>query len=151
MPLPADIQSALIKRILPYDKSLAGGQARLLVVFDSEPKELVDELIAAFESAGLATAGGARPAELEARADDFEVLYVLPSAVSSKLEDFCSHAAVLTISGHPELAERGDASIGLGIHQGKPRILVHPDRLELEGHQLSSDLLRYATLVGSDR
>ena len=150
MALPLDIQSALIQRIVSYDRVLAAkSEVRLLVVFDKESSELVDQLVAAFKRAGLATAGAVRLAELDSRAGEFDILYILPSTVSPKLEETCVRERALSVSGYPELAEKGAASIGLGVEQGKPKIVIHLRRLGREGHSLSSTLLGYARVVGT--
>lgn len=149
MALPLDIQSALIRRIVSFDRSLSTkAEVRFVVVFDKEPNELVGQIEAALRRAGLSTAGAARVAELESRAGEFDVLYVLPSAVSPKLEGICVRGRVLSVSGYPELAEKGATSVGLGIEQGKPKILINLRRLGREGHSLASTLLGYARVIG---
>jgi hypothetical protein len=149
MALPLSIQAALTKSILGFDKTLAGKPSiRIMVVFDREPAKLLEQIDQAFVASGLTTAGAGRVAELEGRAGQMEVLYVLPSAASPQLAEYCTRRGLLTISGHPAIVRRGDASIGLGVAAGKPKILIHVPRLAREGHQLSANLLAYAERIG---
>ena len=55
--------------------------------------------------------------------------------------------SILSISGVPELAEKGEVSVALGIENDKPKIIVNLERAKSEGHQLSADLLKLAKII----
>ncbi|RPI20120.1 MAG: DUF4154 domain-containing protein, partial [Acidobacteria bacterium] len=54
---------------------------------------------------------------------------------------------LLSITGLPQLVERGDVSIGLALQDSKPKILVNMSQLRAEGHEVASNLLQLAQLI----
>jgi hypothetical protein len=62
-------------------------------------------------------------------------------------KQLCQESGVLSISAVPSLVESGDFSIGIGTKGGRPQILVNLSRLEAEGHQVSSELLKLAKVI----
>src|SRR4029079_18613309 len=66
---------------------------------------------------------------------------------TSELLGAAAAAKVLTIAGDAALAEQGKASVGLAMRGDKPEIVVNLDRVELEGHDFSARLLKFARVV----
>ena len=47
----------------------------------------------------------------------------------------------------PGTVESGKASVGVGLKDGKPEIIVHMGQLKAEGHDISADLLKLARVI----
>lgn len=145
-PVPTSIQGAIIGKILPYVRSFQGTEIHLLVVYTVEGRSLVDEAIQSLEGPGISLKA-AELGELKGAIATANAVYVLPGAASALAKELCQESGVLSISAVPSLVESGDFSIGIGTKGGRPQILVNLSRLEAEGHQVSSELLKLAKVI----
>lgn len=144
--LAPQVQAAMFKKVLPYERDLEGATIKVLVVSVDDTAE-AEGIAAAFSSAGLA-ATRAKVSALPPSLGSGSVVYVMPGALSPALKEFCARLAVLSISGEPAYVRTADVSIGLAKKaDGKPEILVNLTRLKEEGRALSSRLLALATVV----
>jgi hypothetical protein len=76
------------------------------------------------------------------------VVYVLANAVPFAVQQFCVREHAFSISPFPELAERGEISVAIGIKQDRTsEIVVHLNRAKQEGQELSMALLSLARVV----
>ncbi len=148
MPVPPKLQMAIFKKVFQYDRTLAGkGPVQVLVVHDGDVGEQLHDVLSSFEFAQIA-ASPVHYSQLAQRIDGASVLYVLPGVPASAYMDRCVEKAVLSISGHPSLVQRGSVSIAVGLRgDGKPEVIVHRGRLKAEQHDVSAELLKVARIL----
>ena len=80
------------------------------------------------------------PSELEENISETQVVYFMSGIHGySKL---CRDNKVLSVTGTTRFVEQGEISLGFGIENSKPKILVNLSSLEKEGQSFSSDILR---------
>lgn len=140
--IPSTLQAMLFKKIFDYDKSLQGkGTVNVLVVYNESSTIAKDRMIAAFKAVGIG-ATGARVGEASTVISAAHVVYVTAGVTS--MRELCSKHKVLSISGDGTLADSGEVSVGLGMSDGKPKIIVNAGQLKAEGQELSADLLKMA-------
>lgn len=142
--VPVEIQAALIKKIIQYDPTMANvpsAQLRLLVL-DGD-----SATVSALSKTGIPTKAVAM-AELASEMKHASVIYLGSSSPSPEVAALCTEHKVLSFSGSPDLADRGDVSVGLGVRgDGKPEIVVNLARLRAEGHSLAASLLSLARVI----
>jgi len=147
MPVAADLQGALFKKILAYDRTLpADTKVQLLVVYSGEPSGEIGDIVWAFSEVGFAS-GTTRDVDLPSVIGRAAVVYFAPGVDAGQFESLLVENRVLSISGVPSKVERGEASIGVGLRDHRPEIIVHLARAKAEGHELSSDLLRLSRVI----
>jgi len=143
--VPLAVQAAILKKVMGYDRALDGvPDLHVLVVHAAFAKSLADDVVQAFERVGLA----ARPVEegTSPALSGSTVLYFLGTA-ESRWKEGAARAGSLTVSGDPELARRGDASVALRRRlDGRTEILVNLVRARAERHDFSSYLLTIASV-----
>ena len=69
----------------------------------------------------------------------------MPGVTSTKQQS--ASKGILSISGVPSYAENGSVSIGLGVEDGKPKIIINMSQLKAEKQELSADLLKIAKII----
>lgn len=146
MPVPTDIQVAIFKKIFSYDRSAEGAVSLDVLVVHGGESNLAEDVAGSFEAAGIP----ARTVPLELLSEEIDLgfaVYVLPGATSSQVRELCRERRVMSISGAPELAERGEVSVAIGQADRKPEIVIHLNRLRSEGHELSSAVLGLARVI----
>ena len=147
MPVPKDVQVAIFQKVFTYDRSVQDGDSLdVLVVHEGESNGAAEEIANSFQEVGIS----ARTVGLDRLSDEIDrafAAYVLQSASSAYVQELCAANHVLSISGAPELAERGDVSIAIGRDRRKPELVIHLSRLRAEGHALSSELLKLARII----
>jgi hypothetical protein len=145
MPVPPEMQASLFKKIFAYDKKLSTlGEYKIIVVYADASASSKDELIKAFQGIGI-SARALKADQLIGNLGDTSAIYIAAGAVSAS--SICQKSQILSITGIPSLVESGNVAIGLGIAEGKPKILVHLGKLKAEGHEVSSKLLQLAKVI----
>jgi hypothetical protein len=144
MPVPAELQVALFKKVFGYDKTIQEGTVKMLVAFTDTSAGVKDQVVKAFKDAGMAVSA-AKADQLPASIGGVNVLYVTPGVSGTK--QICQKNGILSITGMPSLVESGEASVGLSVMDNKPKIIVHLRQLKAEGHELSSNLLQLAKII----
>lgn len=147
MPLPPDLQAALFKKIFEYDRDLGQSESLVvLVVHDGARFDTAESVVEAFRKTGIASVS--LPAgELAGRLEAGSVVYVTDGLDVAAIQELCASKSALSVSGFPELAESGKVAVGIGVHEQKPQILVHLERLKVEGHWLAAELLNLARVI----
>jgi hypothetical protein len=146
MPLEAKLQTAVLKKIFQYDKDVVARGSKVLVLSSPGTDDAAKGVVAAFASVGVA-ATSATAKELNAKIGDSAVVYVFAADYTDQIAEMCAKQKVLSVSGHPELAENGKVSVALGIANSKPEIIVNLSRMKAESHSLPSPLLKLARVV----
>lgn len=141
MPIPANIQAALMTKVLKFNSKLADKPSiKMLVVYDASSRlgkdELVNELVKSMEVKAVVSS------ELGSFIHDYDVVYFMPGAQENW--SLCKENKVLTIAGVSKYAEDGTVSIAFGLQNDKPKIFVNISSLKSEEQNLSSELLRIA-------
>lgn len=143
--VPIKLQTALLKKVMSYDKTLQRAQGvEVLVVYDGAPGVEHAEVARAFNDLSVSSRVVAL-ADVETSLGPTSVIYVNQGSVSVK--EVSRRHGVLTIGGHHSLVESGDIVIGIALMDGKPRIFINRATLHESGHELSSKLLELATLI----
>ena len=123
-----------------------GSDLQLFVVYTGDPSGDIGDIVWAFQEVGL-NPSATSDVELPDKITPASVVYLAPGVDTAGVKTICEANRVLTISGMPKLAEKGEVSIGLGTRDNKPEIVVHLDRVKAEGHELSSELLRLSRVI----
>lgn len=147
MPVPGDLQAPIFKKIFAYDNALRGSSEITVFFVGSEDDESsMGKLVEAFRAVGLFPAV-VNTGTLEGDVAPNTVVYLMPGADTAQVAQFCAANKLLTISGVPSFAERGQVSISIGEQNQRPRIIVNMQRLKSEGHQVSADVLKLAQVI----
>jgi TonB family protein len=151
-PVPPALQAATFAKIFTFDRAL-GDRARLAVMLVHPSEGSGENAAAALQQAFAAVAIDAKPAthaeaarRLQAPAAGL-VVYLLPGVATPELLGAAAAARALTIAGEAALAEQGKVSVGLSQRGDKADIVVNLDRMALEGHDFSAQLLKFARVV----
>jgi hypothetical protein len=151
MPVPPAVQAAMFSKIFPFVRTLDRQEVHIVIVYAPEQKSdragAVGALRQGFHDVGL-DAEGIGADELPHSIGKAKVAYLFPGATTPAVLDAIASAKVLSISGAPSLAEGGAVSIAIGARANKPEILVNPQRLKVEGQEISSQLMPMARVVG---
>jgi hypothetical protein len=142
--LPAKLQAALFRKILAYDRALAGGQAKVAVVSGGDDGA-AGEMVSAFKDAGV-DAALVKPGELEKSASN--AVYAMQGAPAGKVSAACAKLKALSLAGEAAGVESGTVAVGLVAgDDGRPEIVVHLARVKQEGHELAAELLKHARVI----
>ena len=146
--VPPALQAAILKKVLGYDRALEGkSEPRVLVVHDRSSAAVAAELEREFELIGVRARSCDAEAAQKTPLDPATVVY-LAAPPSPALLEAIAGARALSVSGSPDLVERGQASVGLRRKpDGRTEILIHLGRALAEHHDFSSYLLTISTLV----
>jgi hypothetical protein len=164
--IPADLQLALMVKILSFDRRLeqrAGGELRVTVLYQERyPASLAAarDLQRAFASMRIRTIGElpialellpldgrtALGAELRKRRTGLLYLVPLRGADLGQLLSGVAAAQTLTMSGTQGYVERGIA-VGLELRGSKPIIRINLAAARAQGADFSSQLLKLAEIV----
>jgi hypothetical protein len=141
MPVPENIQAALLPKVLKCNPDLAQQpKLRLLIVYDNNSQISKDEFIKGIGSILEVKALG--PRELELNIGNCDLVYFMPGM--QKFASICKINKILSVAGISQYVEQGTISMAFGIENNKPKIFISLSSLEKEGHSLSSEILRIA-------
>jgi len=145
MPVPAEMQASLFKKIFAYDKKLSlEAEIKVVVAFADSSAGMKDEIVKAFQGAGI-SAKALKMDQLPGNLGDVSAIYL--TSGSGPVKSVCQKSQILSITGIPSLVESGAAAIGLGISESKPKIVIHLGELKAEGHEVSAKLLQLAKVI----
>lgn len=170
MALPVDVQWPLFDRILAYDRGMEARIGEELVVgilYQSLNRASLnsrDEVMQAAQDVETRLLDGSRirlvaieatsSVELEAvlQAEAIDLLYITPlrSYDLKQLGTLCRKHGIATMTGVRSFVEEG-VGIGLGLRGERPEIVVNLKACKEQGIELSSEILKLATIYGHDR
>jgi len=143
MAVPANLQAAIFKKILGFDKTLqAKGRIEVAVVYGDVAAK--DAIIEAFNDLEISAVPLKSDQALQS-IGNATVVYIAPGGVTPK--QLCTKNRVLSISGVSSFVESGQVSIGLSIEGGKPKILIHRGQLKAEGQELAEEIMSMARII----
>jgi hypothetical protein len=147
MPIPSDLQAPIFKKILTYDRALQGRSDIVVYLVGSESEQSSMQTLAdAFRAVGLVPEI-VNSGTLDGNASPSSVVYMMSGADKEQVAGYCAEKKILTISGVAPFAEQGHVAISIGEKGGRPLIIVNLPRLKVEGHELSSDVLKLAKVI----
>jgi hypothetical protein len=168
IPVPLDLQAKLLLKILTFDRNLEKRADSAVVVGivynpeDTDSKKVKSEFSKALGKYSDKKVKGLPVSQIglkysswanllnNIRSYNVSVLYVT-SGNSDNLEEILKASradSVLTVTGVLKYVEEG-VSIGIGLKENKPQIMVNLSSAEAEGTDFSSQLLRLAKVIES--
>ncbi|HPI97276.1 MAG TPA: hypothetical protein PLV56_00930 [Synergistales bacterium] len=143
-----ETQAQIIKRIIHYnDRLKENGYPRILVVGALKFDAQTVEARRVFNDAGF-NAVSSKKAGLYKVLKPTDIVYVIDDEDLEGLKQICEERKAMTIALFPELVEKGDASIAIvEVKKRFPQPLINMERLTLEGHALSRDILEFSLVV----
>jgi hypothetical protein len=146
--LPAEVQTALLKKTFLFAPSLGGAPTVLVVFADASEEQPAQRIVNAFRALEV-PADAVHADAAAARVQGVGAVYFLGPAVDDGLRRLCVEHQRLSVAGTVALAESGRVAIAVGVARaGSPEIVVHRARLAAEGHRLEPRLLKLARVVG---
>ncbi|MBB5269012.1 MULTISPECIES: YfiR/HmsC family protein [Algibacter] len=137
--VPENIQAALLTKVLKYNPQIPqNNKIKILVVYNNNTLLDKDEFIKGLGSSMVVKA--ITPKELEKNISGFQVVYFMEGIHG--FSDLCKANKVLSVTATTRFVEEGEVSLGFGIENSKPKILVNLTSLDMEGQSFSSDILR---------
>jgi len=145
-PATPGIQAIMFSKILSYVRTIDEGDSyTVLVVYDANSGQPSD-IINSFREEGLNVIIS-KVSEIESEIDKTPILY-LPSRLSEEsIKKLNSYKNKLLITGNPEYALNGSASLSVGLEDERIKILVNLGVLEGNNHQVSSELINLARVI----
>ena len=142
--IPIPMQAVIIKKILPFSRTLAQQELRILVVHTEADEQIRDEVLDAFGIAGVETDSISLD-DLEPLIDAAKVVYFTSEIDTA--QRLCEQRGILTIANDPKLVEAGEVAVGFALEQNRPKIVVHMGALSAVNHRFSASLLRMARII----
>jgi hypothetical protein len=142
-PTPVKIQVVIFKKIFSYCKVLVKDGVILAVLSDEANSEN-DEVIRGFSNLGISA--------IELKSEKIlsqtkcNVLYVGKS--SKSIVSQCNTKGVLCVSSTPDDVQENLAAISIYSENNKPKIIINMTVLKSQNHEVSSEVLKLATIVG---
>ncbi len=143
MSVPENIQAALLPKVLKFNPVISEkATIKMLVVYDNNSQSNKDKFIK--ELGQSMEIKAIRLAELKETITGYDLVYFMPGIIDET--QLCKTHKVLSVTGISQYVEQGLISLGFGVQNNKPKILVNLKSLEAEGQSLSSDILRIAKI-----
>lgn len=164
--LPEDVQYPLLAKILTFDRRLevrTGDEIVLGIIFQQEFPPSHANLLALEAAAARSPIRSVHdlpvrllpvrldqvqdlPAQL--RREGVNLVYLAPvRAVDiQRILDAARTVGALTVTGVPEYVAQG-VSVGMGLRNSRPRILINLSSARLEGADLTASLLSLAEVI----
>ncbi|MDY6989918.1 MAG: YfiR family protein [Thermodesulfobacteriota bacterium] len=140
---PPKLQAALFVKLLAFNKGLAsGGDISIYVVgsqaFATAMKSGIGQRIGQGKISAVTTGDGL-PTEKP------EVIYVGNASMTDKVIEYTRANGIMSITGKPAQVKKGVA-LGVGVREGKPKILLNLSASKAEGIDWNPALLKIATV-----
>ena len=141
---PVDIQAAIFFKLLAFDKKISSGGNITVYVVGSH-----DFAVAMKKAEGKAVGAATLGKVIEGADVPHEkpsVIYIGAESALAKLQSYTAANKVLSITGVPELAQKG-VSLTIGVKEGKPKILLNLAASKEEGIEWNLAILKVATTI----
>jgi hypothetical protein len=140
---PPKIQAAIFLKLLAFAKELGTGDISIHVVgspeFADEMKKSVGREIGKAKIVSVEETS-------EVPSQKPSVLYVGDPAKLEEIIAYTRNNKVLSITGIPDLVAKG-VTLGVGVAEGKPKILLNVSASEKEGVVWNPAILKISTLI----
>ena len=143
IPVPENIQAALLSKVLKFNPELQkNDKIKMLVIYDNKSQINKDEFINGLEKSIEVLA--IKPDQIEKNISGYNVVYFMSGLNEQAYR--CKTRKLLSVTGINKYVEEGEISLGFGIENNKPKILVNITSLDMEGQSFSSEILRIAKI-----
>ena len=169
MDVPARLQIPLLYKILSFDRNFtarAGDQVVIAIIYQSGfrasvvAREQIEDALghtaSPFGTRSLRwvaiEAGSGSTLEQALREHEADVIYVTPlrGVDLDVIADAARRSRLMTVTGIPPYVERG-LSVGVGIEQERPMIIINLAAARAEGADYTAQLLRVSRVIGEAR
>jgi hypothetical protein len=156
--VPVEIQSAMILKIIPYDKEIktkTGGNVKIGVFYSSNSKSVntKDDFVSAINKQIKQNASELK-FSLSETSDvnalkSVNVIYVTPNSDQylDSIKSIARNLKIMTTTGVVKYVEDGKVSVAISLRNSKPKIVVNLPASEAEGVTFSSNLLKLAEII----
>jgi len=140
---PAKLQAALFVKSLAFNKGLAsGGDISIYVMgspeFATAMKSGIGKPVGQARISAVTTGEGL-PTEKP------EVIYVGNASMTNTVIEYTRANGIMSMTGQPDQVKKGVA-LGVGVREGKPKILLNLSASKAEGIDWNPALLKIATV-----
>lgn len=143
IPVPENIQAALLSKVLKYSPQISKNKKiKILVVYNKSSENSKDEFIEALSNSLEIKA--VCPNEIQQNIANVHVVYFMTEM--HNYAPLCKKYNVLSVTGYSKDVETGEVSLGFVTKNNKPIIVVNLTSLDQEEQSFSSDLLRIAKI-----
>ncbi len=139
--VPAKLQVALILKLLPFNKNLSGDISIHVINAPEVASELKAAIGKSFGSFKLAKVTEGDNPEAGSK-----VVYINDSKGVSNGTSFSKKNKATTVTGDPDLASSG-ISLGIGLEDGKPKVLLNLSASKDEGIDWNPAILKIASTL----
>ena len=141
---PPKLQAGLFLKLLAFNKGLAsGGDISIYVMgspeFAAEMKTSIGRPVGQAKI-GAVIQGDTLPAERP------EVIYVANASMTDTVIEYARANHIMSITGRPDQVEKG-VTLGVGVLEGKPRVLLNLTSSKQEGIDWNPALLKISTVI----
>ena len=169
MDVPARLQIPLLYKILSFDRNFtarAGDQVVIAIIYQSGfrasvvAREQIEDALghtaSPFGTRSLRwvaiEVGSGSTLEQALREHEADVIYVTPlrGVDLDVIADAARRSRLMTFTGIPPYVERG-LSVGVGIEQERPMIIINLAAARAEGADYTAQLLRVSRVIGEAR
>lgn len=141
MPVPGNIQAALLPKVLKYSPNHSQkSKIRIIIVYDNNSLTSKNEFVN--ELSGIMDVKAVLYTAMETNIVNCDLVYFMPGL--QDLSSLCKTYKVLSVTGISQYVEEGKISLAFGIQNNKPKIFINLSSMEKEGQSLSSEILRIA-------
>lgn len=143
IPVPENIQAALLTKVLKYNPQIPQNKrVRILIVYDNSSQNSKDEFIKGL--GGLMDIKAVYPSEIEQNITNFHAVYFMTEI--QNYAALCKKYKILSVTGLAKYVEQGEISLGFVTQNNKPIIVINLTSLDREGQSFSSDILRISKI-----
>jgi hypothetical protein len=141
---PVTIQAAIFLKLLAFDKNISAGGTITIYVAGSA------DFAAEMKKAEGKTVGGATIGKVVegtgAPSEKPSVIYIGSESSLASLVAFTRGNKILSITGNPDLVAK-DVTLGVGVSEGKPKILLNLSASKEEGIDWNPAILKIAAAI----
>jgi hypothetical protein len=139
MEVPVDLQVAIFKKVLKFDATLADAEHAAIVVVHAGDARAAGVMADAFKGAGFKATISEAGAALGAA----KVSYFCPGSEAAAAR---MPAGVLTLGCGAAPVEQNKVAVGVGMVDGKPKLMVSLAAYNASGHAIDTQVLGLARI-----
>lgn len=153
--VPLDVQSSIILKTFSYNRTIASKNVNLGIIINSRSNRSINVKNELLENINLQKAQTKNKVKViiidsieELRNSIIDIAYITPDV--SYLDEVAKEAKeknILTWSYDSNNVKKGLYSISIANKNNRPRILINLKNSKLEGHDISSQLLKLCEII----
>lgn len=139
IPVPENIQAALLSKVLKFNSNYSKASTiKMLVVYDENSQINKNEFINGLDKSIKVKA--INSSELKGNIYGYDVVYFMSGLY--KEAAMCKTYGLLSVTGTSKYVEEGKISLGFEVENNKPKIILNLTSLDKENQSFSLDILR---------